>query len=139
MADIAVTDVTFTVLRRTKPWGTRQEAEIEATVAFGNNTLTYPTGGVPLSTSTDPTNKDSGGTQVSRGCAALGCPAVLQELHVMDQGANAKGFKFEWDKANNKLLVLTETTVATNAALAQHTNATFVPNPATLVLKCKGH
>lgn len=121
MADIASGNVTYTEVAGAKRLqGMPPRFTNLVTLAFGNNTLTYPTGGIPLLK------------------ASLGCANSLDELEVLDQGANAKGYKFEWDKANNKLLVLIEATVGTNTPLAQHTNATFVPNPATLLVKVIG-
>jgi hypothetical protein len=119
MADIAAANVTYTITERQALPGVGTRNVV--TVVFGDNTLTYPTGGVPL-------DKQK-----------LGCPNSLSKLVVVDQGANAKGFKFEWDKANNKLLVLIEAAVGTNTPLAQHTNATFVPNPATLIVEAVGY
>ena len=123
MADIAATDVTYTEVagaRRLQGFPPRIYNRVS--LAFGNNTLTYPTGGIPITTS------------------KLGMPqGVVESLDIVDQGANAKGFKFEWDSTNSKLLVLIEATVGTNTPLAQHTNATFVPNPATVVVEVTGY
>ena len=122
MADIAATDVAYTEVagaRRLQGFPPRIYNRVS--LAFGNNTLTYPTGGIPLTTS------------------KLGLPSTLESLDVVDQGANAKGYKFEWDSTNNKLLVLIEATVGTNTPLGQHTNATFVPNPATVVVEVTGY
>lgn len=124
MADIASGNVAYTEVAGTRrldggrpPFYTAQYS-----IVFGNNTLTYPTGGIPLLAS------------------KFGMPqGVLLKVQVVDQGANAGGFKFEWDKANNKLLVRVEDTVGTNTPLKQHTNATFVPNPATLIVEVQGY
>ena len=122
MADIAATDVAYTEVPGAKRLqGFPPRIYNRVALAFGNNTLTYPTGGIPLTTS------------------KFGLPSTLESLDVVDQGANAKGFKFEWDSTNNKLLVLIEATVGTNTPLAQHTNATFVPNPATVVVEVTGY
>jgi hypothetical protein len=91
-------------------------------LAFGNNSLTYPTGGVPLT------------------AAGLGLPdGVVESVRVIDQGTNAAGFKIEWVQATNKLRFMVEDTVGTNTPLKEHTNATFVPNPATILVEAIGH
>lgn len=175
MADIAAGDVTYTILSEERSGGTRNKRKNLVQLAFGNNVLTYPTGGVPLTK------------------GKLGCPTQVDRFVVVDQGANAKGYKFEFDRTNTKLLVLvsgavvahthdikviggaptgideplgveggdtlakdaaTDRTIAGSAsatkggvvaggsasaaALAQHANATFVPNPATLIVEVEG-
>lgn len=120
MPDIAAADVTYTHAPGNVNYERGLGIRRLVIIAFGNNSLTYPTGGVPLDK------------------VKLGCPNSLRSLQVLDQGANARGFKFEWDKANNKMLVNIEAAVGTNTPLAQHTNATFVPNPATLLLEVTG-
>lgn len=121
MADIASGNVTYSEVAGAKALtGMPPTFRNLVTLVFGDNTLTYPTGGIPLLK------------------AKLGCSNVVDTLKVLDQGANAKGFKFEWDKANSKLKVMVEDTVATNTPLKEHTNATFVPNPATLLVEVTG-
>lgn len=122
MADIAAGDVTYTqnVNGARRVAGTPPRIEDVVQLVFGDNTKTYPTGGIPLT------------------LAGLGLTSFIDSLVVVDQGANAKGYKFEFDRTNLKLLVLIEQAVATNTPLAQHTNATFAPNPATLLVSVKG-
>jgi len=48
MADIAAANVTVTINKR---WIQSRRKYVQATVAFGNGALTYPTGGVPLTLS----------------------------------------------------------------------------------------
>lgn len=128
MADIAYTDLTFAKVAGTdRVTAPKPMREAIFTIAFGDNSLTYPTGGVPITDGTEP----------ARASKALGCPNVLEELILLDQSANGKGYKFEWDRANNKILVMVETDTGT-AGLAQHANATFVPNPATLTVRVRG-
>lgn len=122
MADIAAGNVVYTEVagtRITEAHPPRFKAQIS--LVFGNNALTYPTGGIPLTAS------------------GLSMPSTVESLKVLDQGSNAKGYKFEWVKATNKLRVMVEDTVATNTPLKEHTNATFVPNPATVIVEATGY
>jgi hypothetical protein len=123
MADIGASDVTYTpVAGGSSLFGRPPKYRNRVTIAFGNNTLNYPTGGIPLS------------------ATKLGLPqGQIESLRVIDQDANAKGYKFEWNSVNNKLLAMVEDTVSTNTPLKQHTNATFVPNPATLIVEAVGY
>jgi hypothetical protein len=118
MADIAYANVTFTLVagRERKTGGVKSLREVEATIAFGNNTLDYPTGGVPITGKTH-----LGVTEATRACRALGFPEELLELIILDQSANAKGYKFEWDRTNNKILAMVSagfTPAGTNSAPA---------------------
>lgn len=119
MPNIVAANVTYTPV----PGGRRQVAsaggnrfEQLVDVSFGNNSLTYPTGGVPLT------------------LAGLQMPTKVEVIDVVDPGANAGGFQFSPDLTNLKLKVFIEQTIGTNTPLAEHTNATFVPNPATVRL-----
>jgi len=102
MPDIAYSNVTFTVIggMERKAGGVRGLREVTATIAFGNNTLTYPTNGVPITGASH-----LGVTELVRACRALGFPEELVDLIILDQSNNAKGYKFEWDKTNNKIKV----------------------------------
>lgn len=92
-------------------------------IAFGNSTLTYPTGGVPLS-----------------GLTSWGFPNLLDSL-VFNDSANANGFVYKWDRTNNKLLIYNSRgatpagTVAaptfTGDALAAHGHVLYVSSGAT--------
>lgn len=128
MADIAAGNVTYTegtgsVANRLV--GSPPHYSNIVVVAFGNNTLTYPTGGVPLT------------------AAKLGMPSgVVEAIEIIDQGTNAKGFKIEpvlTTPSAPKLRFMVEDTVGTNTPLKEHTNATFVPNPATIKLRVTGY
>jgi hypothetical protein len=133
MADIATTDVTYTPVAAFYANGRRQVSgavgprfEQMIDVVFGNNTLLYPTGGVPLTK------------------AGLQMPTIVEEIRVVDQGTNAAGFKIEPVVSGTagtapKLRFMVEDTVGTNTPLKEHTNATFVPNPATIRLLVVGY
>lgn len=127
MADIAAANITYTEgvngYARRLDGGHPPRYTADVRVAFGNNTLTYPTGGVPLNA-----NK-------------LGMPqGIVEGIIVLDQGTASKGFKIEPVIAATPLLrFMVEDTVATNTPLKEHTNATFVPNPASILLRVTGY
>jgi hypothetical protein len=85
MADIAASNVTHTLVGGTQR---RKSGRYEAvfSVVFGNGTLTYPSGGIPLTKS------------------KLGCPSDLEELVIMD-GSNGDGYVYKWDRTNNKIRI----------------------------------
>lgn len=130
MADIAFSDVTITVTKERRVGGATTRREVEAAISFGNNTLTYPTGGVPI------TGKQHlGVTEAVRACRSLGFPTELDDLVIIDEnatGAAGSGFVYKWDRTNNKIKVYVNTAGGANDELGEHTNATFVPNPCVL-------
>lgn len=133
MPDITSADVTYTPVAAFYANGRRQISgsvgprfEQTVDVVFGDNSKTYPTGGIPLT------------------LAGLQMPTLVEEMRVVDQGSNAKGFKIEPVVSGTagtapKLRFMVEDTVGTNTPLKEHTNATFVPNPATIRLVVVGY
>lgn len=83
MADIAASDVTVTVLNRRRS-GTNQRFN-QVKIAFGNGTLTYPTGGIPLPT-----------------FPSFGFTKVLEDL-VLSDADDATGIIWKYDRENKKL------------------------------------
>ena len=59
---------------------------INLTIAFGNASLTYPSGGIPLTS------------------AKLGCPNNIVDL-VIDGPSSGDGLVYKYDKANNKIRI----------------------------------
>lgn len=118
MADIASSDVTYTETGRPRREGGRTVRQF--TVAFGNGTLTYPSGGVPL-------NK-----------AKLGCPNVIERMLVTGP-ASANGFVYKWDPVNEKLRIYQgDNDNAADAALIELVAATATPAAATLYVEVMG-
>lgn len=119
MADIAANNVTYTLQAGTEK---RIQGKYEAqfSIAFGNGSLTYPTGGVPLAK------------------ASLGCPNSLEELVLLDP-ANANGFVYKWDKTNNKLRIYQgDNDGASDGALVELAGGSATPAAATLIAKVRG-
>lgn len=82
MADIAAGDVTYTVNKQRKEESGNKINSV--TIAFGNSTLTYPSGGIPLTS------------------ASMGCPNNI--VSAVFVGANsADGIVYKYDKVNNKI------------------------------------
>lgn len=84
MAAIAVTDVTATLVGKTEIGKVSKTHVMDLT--FGDGSLTYPTGGVPLSVS------------------KLGMKREVDAVTIVDP-SSADGFVYKWDKANNKILI----------------------------------
>lgn len=118
MADIASGDVTYTLLKQTRDNSSRSENLVQ--VAFGNGTLTYPSGGVPLVK------------------GSLGLPTNVDELILVD-AANANGFVYKVDLTNLKLRIYQgDNDNVADAALIELVAATATPAAATLKLKAIG-
>ncbi len=99
MANIAVGDVTHTILTKRR-LGSRNANRVR--LAFGDSSLTYPAGGIPLSK------------------AKLGCPNIVESLNIVSQGTS--GYQFSYDQPNNKLVMVR------TAATATHTHALHLNN-----------
>jgi len=84
MADLASTDITITILNNDLTGGNAPKRRVVATLAFGDSSLTYPVGGVPI-------NKDK-----------LGCPNIIESLKVFDQGTSS--YVWTYDRTNQKLV-----------------------------------
>lgn len=82
MADIAASDVTVTVVRRSIEGKSRRN---RVTIAFGDNTLTYPAGGVPMPAADK-----------------FGLKRNLEFLNIYDQD-DSVGHFWKYDATNNKL------------------------------------
>lgn len=87
MAAIAVTDVTATKIGKSEIGKVSKTHVMD--LAFGDGALTYPTGGVPLSTS------------------LLGMKREVLAVQICD-AMSADGFVYKWDKTNNKILIYTQ-------------------------------
>ena len=83
MADIASTDVVVTLIKRNKGEDNRQL--VIAKIEFGNDTLTYPAGGVPIS------------------IGAFGCRNNIDSMVIYDSGTT--GYTFSYDNVNKKIVM----------------------------------
>lgn len=100
MADFVATDVTYNFDLSNSSWLGRRGKLIRGTLSFGNGSITYATGGIPLTIG---------------GC---GCPNFLESLIVTRTITGLQGFKYDYDRTNSKLIILSQTilTGATAAA-----------------------
>lgn len=105
MADLAAGDVTYTILKQRRLSDSRVMNLVR--IAFGNGSLTFPAGGLPLTK------------------GKLGCPNVIESLHVVDQGAST--YKYQYDQSEEKLIALSSyhahNISLINAAVADSANA----------------
>ena len=121
MADIAAGDLTYTVSQRRKVNGSPSRYENKVTIAFGNATLTYPSGGIPLTK------------------ASLGLPNVIDSLLFIDE-ANADGFVYKYDATNAKIRIYQgDNNNASDSALIELVAATAAPAATTLIVRATGY
>ena len=85
MADIASSDVTYTVEDESVEMGSNYQSKV-VKLAFGDGSLTYPAGGVPLDK-----NK-------------LGLPNVIKSLSFVDAD-DSNGFVYKYDAENEKIRI----------------------------------
>lgn len=121
MADIAASDVTYSIQNMKKVESYKVN---RVSVAFGNGSLTYPSGGVPLTR------------------AKLGCPNFVEDIKIID-AANANGFVYKVVQqsgvTNPKLRIYQgDNDNAADAALIELVAATATPAAATLILEVTG-
>lgn len=101
MANLVAGDVTYTVKKQRTLGNSLKSYQVQ--LAFGDGSKTYPAGGIPIS------------------IGKLGCPNEVQSLQVVEQGTS--GYKFQYDSANKKLIMLqaashTHDLLLKNAAVA---------------------
>lgn len=85
MANIAASDVSYSIGARDIQKMDNGRKIVNATISFGDGALLYPAGGIPLVK------------------GKLGCPVVVKSFMVEDAGGS--GYVFQYDKANEKLMI----------------------------------
>ena len=118
MADIGATNVTYTI-RDTQKWGKKKL--ILASLAFGNGVLTYPSGGVPLTTT-------------KFGVENVNSVQVLE--------SNGKALIYEWDRSANTLRIINptqESNANTNKAGVEYVAASTAPAATALEVEVIGY
>lgn len=83
MANIAAGDVTYTLVNQRKMSDSRSLNRVR--LVFGNSTLEYPAGGIPLTK------------------GKMGCPTVIESLVIVDKGTS--GYSFMYDQSAEKLVM----------------------------------
>ncbi|MBU2550230.1 MAG: hypothetical protein KKB20_17610 [Proteobacteria bacterium] len=111
MTAIASTDVVVTVSARDRDVSPGMFKNFTiARVAFGNGSLTYPTGGVPL--------------------PAIGAFGFLREIQFLAIQEAANGFVYKFDQANHKIKIYTQGVVTGSTGAAVNENGALVENSA---------
>ena len=119
MADIAASDVTYTLNAREYSVGEGYVNDVSLT--FGNGALTYPSLGVPLTK----------GKQ--------GCPNNISRAVFVD-AAPANGFLYKYDTANNKIRIYQgDNPNAAAAANIELVGGTATPAAATIRMSFTGY
>lgn len=106
MANLSAGSVTYTVKNLRRGGNSRVNNRVQ--LAFGDGVLTYPAGGIPIT------------------IGNLGCPNVVESMHIVDQGTS--GYGFQYDSVNKKLVVMqsgshTHNLLLKNAAVADGATA----------------
>jgi len=117
MADIVAGDVSYTIRNRTK-WGKR--LLVHAQISFGTGVLTYPSGGVPLTSS------------------KLGVD-TLNSVEILE--SNGKALMYEWDRTANTIRIINptqESNVNTNKAGVEYVAASTAPAATVLEVEVIG-
>lgn len=83
MADLAASDLTYSFKIVDKHFIGRPGYVAYGTISFGNGSLTYPSGGIPLTK------------------AKMGMPRKIRSLNVVE--TNATGYQYEYDVSAEKL------------------------------------
>lgn len=84
MTDLAASNLTYTINSR-QFIGGKAGFRVDAQISFGNGSLTYPSGGVPITK------------------AKLACPRRIRSLDVIE--TNAVGYLFTYDVSAEKLFI----------------------------------
>lgn len=84
MANIAATDITVTKVSEALAHGSGKRIVLK--LVFGDSSLTYGAGGVPISK------------------GVLGCPNDIQSMKVFDKGTSV--YEWTYDKVNEKLIAM---------------------------------
>lgn len=117
MTDLASSDVTVTVLRR---WSQGKTRRSSVRITFGDGSLTYPSGGVPLPA-----------------FSSFGLKRRLDYLLLSDAGS-ASGLVWKYDKANHKLTAFEGSGDTVEGALVALDAASDTPAATTLYAEAVG-
>ena len=117
MADIAATDVTYSLVQQDVDGG-RGPRENIVDATFGDGALTYPSGGVPLTK------------------AQFGMPNVLEYLLLVEPDAS-NGFVYKFDASAESIRIYEEQD--TSGALIELVGGVATPAAATLRVKAVGY
>lgn len=118
MPDIAASNVTYTVLKRAVRSKGDNYRVNKVRVQFGNGSLTYPSGGVPLTK------------------GQLGCPNVLKSVIFIDPGS-ADLLKYKYDNANEKIRIYSDD--GASGIPAELTGGSTAVAATTLVVEAQGY
>lgn len=111
MTAIASTDVTITLAPQDADVMTGLKTISFPTIAFGNGTLTYPTGGIPL--------------------PAIGKFGMKRQLKMLLlQQPSANGFVYKYDAANHKIKIFTQGMTTGSTAASTSASGALAKNSA---------
>lgn len=100
MAQIAASDVTYAAVAGTSRANSCDPMPSHIfSITFGNGTLTYTNGGIPLTK------------------AKLGCPANIHSLVMLDSGSGS-GYLCKWNQTSNTIQLYNDANITAGAASA---------------------
>lgn len=100
MPQIAAADVTYAAIEGSAHASPSDpQMSRSYTITFGDGSLLYTSGGIPLTK------------------AKLGCPAVINQLHIMDM-AHTAGMVAKWNQTANTIRLYQDANVTAGAAAA---------------------
>lgn len=118
MADIAAANVTYALVKQRKEDSSNKVVNLTAT--FGDGSLTYPSGGIPLTAD------------------KMGCPNQIISV-MLNNPSSSDGYVYKYDLANNKIRIYQgDNNNASDAPLIELVAATATPAATTLTLEVTG-
>lgn len=118
----AITGFTYTVQKRRRVDASPPVNECKASLTFGDGSLTYPTGGIPIAK------------------ASLAMPNFLESVDILESGS-ADGYIYKVDLANAKIKIFVSPAVAStpSTAVALSELASSATPTGTIVVLAKGY
>jgi hypothetical protein len=118
----AISGFTYTIQKRRKIDASPSVNECKASLAFGDGSATYPTGGIPIAK------------------ASLGMPNFLESVDIVEM-SSADGYIYKVDLANAKIKIFVSPAVAStpSSAVALSELANSATPQGTIAVIAKGY
>lgn len=117
MAAIAAGNVSYTFLQQKKAADAERLNLIQ--VGFGNGTLTYPSGGIPLTG------------------ASMGLPNYVRSVDLVDP-SNSDGYVYKWSQSANTIRIYQSGVESASALPLAEIATSVAPAATTLVVSAQG-
>jgi hypothetical protein len=117
----AITGVSYSYSGKPKEIGESGYRTFYTQISFGDGTLTYPSGGIPL---------DFG---------KLGCPVDMRDISILPDSSGVDGYVYKVDLVNKKLMIFEVPAASDLTSAAPLTELANTVAPAATVLKVVAH